>query len=492
MQTTAKHIKRIANVYLRPKTYLLASFLMLTGCSDSSFVLLPSNSTDAARSLSATQSLPDLEQIQDRGYFTAVVDSNLFSLYGYKGELMGYEYELLNWLGEDLNVQVRYVVEKNHHKARKMLQSGEVDVIAYPFALQQQTEQVAFTAPLYTSRQVLVQRKDEQSAPFGLIKEPYELNEQVVHVTPESTYLVRLQNLSEEIGGSIHIDKSSKQESSTCLIEDVAKKNIDYTLAFENIARLYASQYQNLDVSTPVGFEQHISWMLRKSSNQLRSAIDKWIEKNKGSVKYRVIYNKYFKAFNGIAYRTDHPLSTLGKGQLSRYDNQVRFSADRLGWDWRLLGALIFQESAFDPNARSWQGAKGLMQIMPATYRTFGKNSSSSSAVAGNIHTGVNYMNWLNKLWKRHIPEPQERLKFILASYNAGQGHILDARRLARKYGHNPNNWNDVAYFLRRMNRKVYYQDEVVRYGYTRGAEPVHYVATIMNRYNTYRQIYNA
>lgn len=492
MQTTAKQIKRIVNVNLRPKTYLLAAILILSACSDSAFVLLPAEQAGSARTLSATRSFPDLEQIQDRGYLTAVVDSNLFSLYGYKGQLMGYEYELLNWLGEDLGVQVRYVIEKNHHKARNMLQSGEADIIAYPFALQQPTGQIAFTAPLYTSRQVLVQRKDHQSAPASLVKEPYELDQKVVHVTPQSTYLVRLQNLSEEIGGSIYIDKSSNQESSTCLIKAVARENIDYTLAFENIARLYASQYNNLDVSMPVGFEQRISWMVRGSSDQLRSAVNQWIEKSKGSVKYRVIYNKYFKAFNSIDYRTDHPLSTLAEGRLSNYDDHIRFSADRLGWDWRLLGALIFQESAFDPNARSWQGAEGLMQIMPATYRTFGKNSSNYSAVAGNIYTGVNYMNWLNKLWKRHISDPQERLKFILASYNAGQGHILDARRLARKYGHNPNRWKDVAYFLRRMNRKVYYEDEVVRYGYTRGSEPVHYVATIMNRYHTYKQIYKA
>jgi membrane-bound lytic murein transglycosylase F len=151
------------------------------------------------------------------------------------------------------------------------------------------------------------------------------------------------------------------------------------------------------------------------------------------------------------------------------------------------LASLIYQESQFHPNKTSWAGARGLMQLMPATAEQFGVKNVSS--VEQNVKAGVNYLSWLEKYWFDEIPDSTERIKFILASYNIGQGHIEDARRLAKKFGADQNIWfNNVETFLLNKSKKEFYTDDVVRNGYARGTETVKYVIEIFDRYEHYKQ----
>jgi membrane-bound lytic murein transglycosylase F len=208
----------------------------------------------------------------------------------------------------------------------------------------------------------------------------------------------------------------------------------------------------------------------------------------KKKTEYYVIYNKYFKNPKASLRRIKSVYSTIiNNGKISPYDALIQDAADQLGWDWRLLAAQIYQESRFKTDAESWMGAIGLMQIMPATAETFGVENLTDPAES--IRAGVTYMVWLNILWEKYIPDVQERVKFILASYNAGQGHVLDARRLARKYGRNPNKWEHVADFLQKKSNPEFYNDPVAYSGYCRGDEPVTYVKDIMNRYQRYKQL---
>jgi len=148
---------------------------------------------------------------------------------------------------------------------------------------------------------------------------------------------------------------------------------------------------------------------------------------------------------------------------------------------------MIYQESHFDPHANSWAGAMGLMQIMPSTQKQYGIRDPYSPDQ--NIRGGVEYLLWLNDLFSGKIKDEQTRLKFVLAAYNVGVGHIMDARKLARKYGKDPDSWEDVSYFLELKSNPKYYLDPVVEYGYCRGDEPVKYVAQILDRYEHYVNI---
>ena len=149
---------------------------------------------------------------------------------------------------------------------------------------------------------------------------------------------------------------------------------------------------------------------------------------------------------------------------------------------------MVYQESRFNADAVSHAGAFGLMQLMPQTARRFGVTEYSSPAE--HIRAGVKYIEWLDKRFSSRIKDAGERKKFILASYNAGYGHVYDAIRLAEKYGKNPELWEDnVEFFLMKKSDPEYYKDEVVRNGYLRGTETYAFVRSIMYRYNHYLNI---
>ncbi len=203
---------------------------------------------------------------------------------------------------------------------------------------------------------------------------------------------------------------------------------------------------------------------------------------------YNITYNKYFRNPKSVRLvRSDY--SSITGGRISEYDDLIKQWADSLNWDWLLLAALIYQESKFDPNAKSWAGAHGLMQLIPATARRFG--ASNIYDPVQNISSGARYILHLDELWQDIITNKEERLKFVLASYNVGPGHVLDARRLAKKYGKDPNVWdNNVSFYLIQKSKPKYYNDPVVKQGYCRGEEPVNYVHKILSRYQRYLEIF--
>ena len=173
-------------------------------------------------------------------------------------------------------------------------------------------------------------------------------------------------------------------------------------------------------------------------------------------------------------------------GKISIYDDLIRENAVRLNWDWRLLASQIYQESGFDAKAKSWAGGTGLMQVMPRTGKEFGITNLYDPKQ--NILAGTRYLEYLNNLWKE-IPDSSEKTKFILASFNAGQNHISDARKLAEKYGKDPNIWQgNVDEYLLKLSKRQYFIDPVVKFGYCRGSEPYKYVNEIFERYEHYKR----
>lgn len=182
----------------------------------------------------------------------------------------------------------------------------------------------------------------------------------------------------------------------------------------------------------------------------------------------------------------DHAFRNWGK--ISPYDDMIRQFSTSINWDWRLLASLICQESHFDPTVVSHSGAYGLMQVMPYTGKNFGVDITSSPE--NNMMAGIRYINWLHSIFDPKIPDEKERINFILASYNAGPGHVMDAMKLAEKNGMNPQKWEgNVEIWLLKKSEPQYYNDTVVKNGYFNGTESVHFVSQILDRYKHYKNI---
>jgi len=439
----------------------------------------------------------DLEQIRQRGKLIAITGYSATTYFVYRGQPMGYDYELLMRLGDFLGLPVEIKIARDLSTMFRMLNAGEGDLLAYYLTVTQNRQKfVDFTESLFTTRQVLVQRKPKNWRQMKLhqiekklIRNPINLAGKTIYVLKASAHAQRLRHLEEEIGGNIQLVEVDGDTSSVDLIQMVAEGKIDYTVADEHVAVIFQAYYDNLDISTALSLPQRIAWAVRKTSPQLREKINEWLSQMKRTTDFYVIYNKYYRNRRAFRERIRSDYYSLTGDKISPWDDLIKERAKILGWDWRLLAALIYQESQFNPRKRSWVGAVGLMQLMPRTARELGYQNLLDPKI--NIMAGTEYLKWLDDYWKSQgISDPGERIKFVLASYNVGLGHVEDARKLAIKYGKNPDKWDDnVEYYLLQKSKPEFYNDEVVEYGYARGEEPVNYVKEVLERFHQYQQL---
>lgn len=435
----------------------------------------------------------DLEQIKARGYINAVVDNSSTGYFIYKGQPMGYEYELLQRLAKHLDVELNIKVTKGLNNAFVQLQKGEGDIVAYSLTVTKARKKyMAFTKSHYSTRQVLVQRKPDNwremtldNIEESLIRNQVDLIGKEVHVRKGSSYIERLENLSQEIGGNIIIIEEDQETE--MMIQDLLTGKYDLMVADETMAKVNAAYYPELDVETPVSLPQQIAWAVRKNSPDLLNAINPWMDEMKKRATFNVIYNRYFNNSRVYAARMKSTFYSEKGELLSPYDSLLRISADSLQWDWRLLASQMYQESRFNEKGESWAGAQGLMQVKPETGKMYGYENMLDPYE--NINAATAHLKYLDNYWSKNIAEDKERKKFVLASYNVGLGHVLDARALARKYNEDDNSWPVVGKYLELKTTPEYYEDPVVKHGYCRGTEPVNYVKHIFNRYSQYQQM---
>lgn len=435
----------------------------------------------------------DLKEIRERGFLQAIVDNNSISYFIYRGQPMGYEYELLQSLSKFLELELKIRVISGIEKSVNLLNRGEGDVIAFPLTItKERTGYLAFTDAQFSTSQVLVQRKPpnwRRMPPAFLersvVRNPVDLIGKKVHVLDKSSFMERLENLSGEIGGQILIVEDSAAAETESLIQKVADGEIQFTVTDQSIAMVNVIYFPDLDVETVLSLPQQIAWAVRKNSPDLQDAVNRWLAELKKNGRFKMIYDKYYNSPRSSQIRIASDYSSLGGNKLSPYDDEMKHEAKKLGWDWRLLASVVYQESNFRPNAESWAGAVGLMQLMPATAIEFGAEDRKNPYQS--LKAGVRYLKYLDKLWSRYVPEKDERLKFVLASYNAGLSHVIDAKNLAKKYNKDPTSWNDVESYLKQKSNPKYYQDPVAVAGYCKCVEPVNYVRDILIRFEEYK-----
>jgi membrane-bound lytic murein transglycosylase F len=437
----------------------------------------------------------DFDKIKERGKLIALTGFNAYSYFVYKGQTMGFEYELVNKLADHLKVDLEIKIVKDLNKMFEMLNNGDGDLIAFNLTVtKERLEKYSFTAAHHTTKQVLIQRRPENWRRMrrhmidkNLIRNPIDLEEKTVHVRSGSAFLSRLRNLSDEIGGVINIIEAAPESNTEDLIRMVADGEIDYTISDENVAILSQAYLPDIDVGTEVSFPQKIAWAVRKNAPMFLDSINTWLDQMRKKPEYYYIYSKYYKNRSAFRTRLKSQFFSNTSGKISKYDDLLKQYSEKLEWDWRILASLIYQESQFDPTAKSWAGAVGLMQLMPATAKSYGAENPEDPLQS--LNAGINYLVWLDDFWKKHIEDQNERIKFVLASYNIGFGHILDARNLAEKFGADPDLWyGNVEYYLLQKSKPKFYNDDVVRNGYSRGVETVNYVKEVLDRYDHYRQ----
>jgi membrane-bound lytic murein transglycosylase F len=419
----------------------------------------------------------DKEGIQARGTLRVAVDNNSSSYYIYRGRRMGYEYELLLDLGKRIGVQVEFIVVADIDEAFSQLADGRVDLIA--MNLQQNTDTkrvVSFTEPIGLMSTVLVGRERLLSWDS--------LGKDTVVVRKGAVYTKQLEQLKDSLNLGFSILEVPDHEE--ILLDRVAEMEVKWTVAEKTVAQTNSTYYDDLQLGLDVSKEGPVTWAIRSTSTDLLQLVNTWLVDNKEVFIYRT-YAKYFLNSKNQYDRSTSEYSSLGGNQISVFDELIQENAKSLGWDWRLLAALVYKESRFDTSALSYAGAQGLLQLMPVTLERFGVTNPNDPAES--LGGGVRYLQYLDKFWLERVPETNERIKFILASYNIGQGHVEDAWRLTLKYRKNTQSWKDVSYFLNLKSDPKYYRDPVVKSGYAKGHTAVNYVRDVLALFQSYKAL---
>ena len=406
-----------------------------------------------------------------------------------KGDTMGYDYDLICDFARSHGIALRFKVARSMPALLEMLKKKNVDVLACEVPVTAEYKsRVQHCGAVNETYQVLVQHSG-----VGLIHDVTQLIGRDVYVEKGSKYESRLRNLDNEVGGGINIHAVEGEAAvPTELIQRVSRREIPFTIVDSDIAQMNLTYYDSINIQLRVGFEQRSSWAVSKRDQWLADSINEWAASLDAQEYSKQALKHYFEMNRGPkpdSIKVD-TMAVTPPGGISPYDPVFKKYAQEIGWDWRLLAAIAFSESGFNPNATSWMGARGLMQVMPKTARSFGVNESDLGNPDVSVRVATKILKELDGIMRSRTGAA-DRIKFVLASYNAGSGHVTDAIALARKFELNPRVWNENVEqaMLWKMDPE-YYNDSVCSNGYCRGTEPVDYVVKVLNCYENYKKNY--
>ncbi len=431
----------------------------------------------------------DIQQITSRGSLIVSTNKNSSDYFLYKGEPMGFQLEVLEDLGNYLGLKIRVLVTNDPEENIENLRTGRCDMIASSWNLSSSiSDFAAYTLPLLKTDLVLVKKK-VTNKPKNNNSTIFDLNEltgKTVYVPVMSKQADIMKHLNEITKNKIKVTEL-QQYSQEKLVELVSEGSVEYTICNSILADSYKNNYPDLDFNTIINSDEPVSWIIRQSSPNLIQKVNSWLTNYKNSTRFVMLKDKYFNQQNKWAISSNR-YQTIKEDRISVYDDLLKKYSSNINWDWRLLASLIYQESRFNPLVKSYRGAYGLMQMMPSTRHYFGIDTTASPEQQ--IKAGVQYIKFLDKEFADKIPDPKERVNFILASYNIGPGHILDAQYLASKFGKNPKKWfkNVDTCLLSKSNPKQY-KDPSVLYGYCSGLETYNFVREVLDRYQHYKNV---
>lgn len=438
----------------RPIAFLIAFLvcLFLTSCEGS---LFPST----------------LDKIKSRGEIVVITRNSPTSFFeNADGQHEGIEYHMAMAFAAHLNVKARFVVGSTAAGMLDALDKKEGDFVAGGLTRTDDRLEFYEFGPEYQRvEQQLICRRNNGSIPKSL----NDLSGIRIWVSKNTSYENQLSRLESEFPG---LKWTSSQDLGTeDLLEMVWRREISCTVSDSNIFAINRRYYPELVLAFSLAKPEPLSWVLNKNSVELKEAMNEWFEKFSSEDQMKILLERYYGFVDGeydyVGTVKFH--QAVGK-TLPKYREWFEQAGEKYSLDWKLLAAVSYQESHWNPRAKSPTGVRGIMMITLPTAKQLGlKNRLDPQS---SIFAGAKYLAKLRDRLPDHIVEPQ-RTWMALAAYNMGYGHFRDARVLAEKLDKNPDRWDELEMVLPLLSRKKYYRD--LRHGYARGGQALHYVNNI-------------
>ena len=432
-------------------------------------------------SLAHGQRYGDLPEMQRHGVLRVITRNNAATFFLWRGEQMGFEYELLREFARRHDLHVEVVVAPQHASLFEMLERGAGDVAAASLAVDvpPRAPDVVMTRPFNYVYDYLVARHGDDSVLWI-----DDLNGRGVTVRRSSPHWRTMERFRAS-GLKVDINPAPEDAESEALIAAVGEGRIDLTVAASHVLDIELGHRSDIRKAFSLRGPVPLGWAVRRNNPELLAALNAFLDEEYRGLFFNVVHQKYFENPVRMQRHREDRVDHEQADGLSPYDAIVKRESATHGLDWPLIVAQMYQESRFDPKARSHAGAIGLMQLLPRTAREFGVRNLRDPEQS--IRAGVAYLAWLHSRFEPDLAV-KDRIWFALAAYNAGYGHVTDARRLASgQLGLDPNRWFDnVEEAMRMLSKRSYYRNTV--HGYVRGHEVVKYVREIRERYRSYLQ----
>ena len=391
--------------------------------------------------------------------------------YLWRGERLGFEYELVQSFAAAHGLALEVVVAPDMAALMDGLAEGSGDVIAASLVRTEAREAMGlrFTRPYLLIRETFVTTGEPVTALADLAGRR-------ITVNPLTSYAAMLAGLGPDPGFEVE----HRDASTTAILDAIISDDADVSLVDSHRAQLEATFEPRLSLGLAMEPEKGLRWAVRENNGELAARLDAFIERNYRGYDFNVLRNKYFRNLRRMArQREDRVVGDV----LSPYDDIVKRWTGEHGLDWRLVVAQMYQESGFDPDQVSFAGAEGLLQVLPRTAREMGFDPEELNVPETGIRAGVAYLAWTRERFPG-LPVG-ERLWFALGAYNAGVGHVRDGRRLARELRLDDSLWFDnVEQAMLKLAEPEYASRAT--YGYVRGSEVVRYVREIRDRHGAY------
>jgi membrane-bound lytic murein transglycosylase F len=413
-----------------------------------------------------------VDQIKKNGKLKVIMANNANVYYSYRDQYMGFEYDLVKKFADYLGIELE-ILTPGWDKMFEMLNSGEGDLIAAGMTITEPREEVVDFSDEYLDiqQQAIIHKKNRT------IKKMSDMDGEKIHIRAETSYQQRLQELQGEgldIDVVLHPNLPTEE-----LIRQVAEGEIKISIADSNIALLNQRYYPDIRIAFPIEEPQSLGWAVRKGSNALLKEINAFFDEINENGTFGSIYERYYQNVTIFDYVDLKKFHKRLETRLPKYKSTIQREAKKHGFDWRMIAAVVYQESHFNPKARSYTGVRGLMQVTQGTAKEMGITNRMDPSQS--LKAGVGY---LAKLYNRFdkIEYSDERLLFALASYNVGYGHVRDAQNICREKGWDPHKWASLKKALPLLRVEKYYKN--TKYGYARGTEPVRYTGRILTYFD--------
>ncbi|MDZ7716241.1 MAG: transporter substrate-binding domain-containing protein [Balneolaceae bacterium] len=433
----------------------------------------------------------DFTDIKNRGTLRMITRYSSNTYFLHQGVEWGFEYELVNQFADEHDLGLEVIIVGPEENPYDLLNSGKGDIIAANYTITPERDKYVKFSRAYNVVDQLVVFSNEVENPPQTIEE-LAGSDISLTVRRNSSYYHRIQELREQ-GYEISVNIVSDDKDTESLLFDISSGNYEATVADDNIFQASNKYMAGLAKGPTIAEKDTIAWAIRENAPELETQLNRFLYKHfrfsgpgeppKRSTFLNVLRERYFEEGPQIAEYYNPEKKVARSGIISPYDDMIKSIADSAGIDWLMIASMVAQETKFNPNSKSWAGAIGLMQVMPRFSEVEDKQLLYDEET--NLREGVRIIS--EHLNHYAYMDSTDQWAFALATYNAGQGHLADARRLVVDQNKNPNEWEPTADALLKLMQRKYYKD--ARYGFCRGIETVRYVQEILNRYKTYESI---